>query len=403
MKLFLVLLALVASPFTATSQCPRKVAYDDYQNSIIKTHVPTDQLNWTGNSASCIPGTISNVVKENMIARINYFRRIFGVPKLVTHAPEKDTVTQRAALIMEANDLLTHYPPNTASCYTPAGYSAASQSLLSDYSPGGTGGVVDFILDFGDGNEMVGHRRCLLSPQQEKFGIGATPNVTGINVYSPWVSYSGIEYFSFPGKGYVPNLYLDDLRWSFSMKGANFSNATVEMTKPNGNAVLMTEPIRYNHTLDPTIVWVPDRGEVVYYSNFDITYKVHIKNILVSGVSKNISYDVIAFNPTIYPPACSTGTTWSETDCNCLPKVTGISNDSNIPSVQISPNPFEQTFHIALTDGAAYQVHSIEGLVIESGVLVGSSTLGLNWKAGIYFITITDEDGKIKKQKVVKF
>ncbi len=382
-------------------QCLRKQAYDDYQTCFVNTSMKNGALGWTGNYGSCIPGIISTDVKAKMITRINYFRRLAGVTNPLTHEAGTDSLCQRASLIMDVNNILTHFPPSSSSCYTLGGYEGANKSLLSNYSEGGPDGVVDFMDDSGVGNEDVGHRRWLLWPCLNAVGLGATPNVTAIYVNTSYIPYpTNVEYHSYPGKGYFPNTFVFD-RWSFTMNGANFKDASVEMKKPDGTDITI-KSILPSSGSEAAIIWNPASGQVNKYSFFDLTYTVTIKNILIGGTYKDITYEVILFKPTIYPPSCPYGTAWSENDCNCNTITTDILADIKLKAVSVYPNPFTDGFQIEFPEQCIYEVYSIEGICIDKGRVENNQLIGQAWRQGVYFINLIQDDGIKKTIKVIK-
>ena len=58
----------------------KKWVIDDYKENYLGSAVSTAELNWTGSTANCDPGTISDVSSTKVVQRVNYFRRLAGVP-----------------------------------------------------------------------------------------------------------------------------------------------------------------------------------------------------------------------------------------------------------------------------------------------------------------------------------
>jgi len=79
---------------------------------------------WTGTTATCTPGTISTDAINKALMRINYFRRCVGLNDDITFDPVKNGKCQQAALMLHANNSLSHTPPNTWTCWTQEGSDA---------------------------------------------------------------------------------------------------------------------------------------------------------------------------------------------------------------------------------------------------------------------------------------
>ena len=67
---------------------------------------------WTGNIASCNPGTVTADYLNATLSRINYFRTMAGEPD-VTFNATNNALAQASALIQSANNRLSHNPPSS--------------------------------------------------------------------------------------------------------------------------------------------------------------------------------------------------------------------------------------------------------------------------------------------------
>ena len=74
---------------------------------------------WTGISG-CNPGATSAAYATATIDAVNFFRAMTGLPAALPHRAVKDAKAQAAALIMSANNNLTHFPPPRSSQIPPA-------------------------------------------------------------------------------------------------------------------------------------------------------------------------------------------------------------------------------------------------------------------------------------------
>ena len=248
---------------------------------------------WTGDVGSCAPGTTSAAFKEAMLRRLNYFRAMAGVPALEGFLADYNNKAQAAALMMSAEGALSHTPDPGWACYTADGSEGAGSSnlYLGVYGPSAISG---YILDPGSGNYFVGHRRWILYPQSKNLGTGDIPPSPG---YSPanalWVFDTANmwgprpdtreSFVAWPPPGYVPYQVVYD-RWSFAYAGADFSAASVTMTK-NGSALSLTVNDVVNGYGENTLVWEPNDNFATRPSA-DVSYGVLVHNGVIDGTSE---------------------------------------------------------------------------------------------------------------------
>ncbi len=270
----------------------RQQAIDDYTSLYLTTNTSSS---WTGSITTCTPGTVSADMHTKTLKRINFYRKIVGLPanmQLTTLLNEK---AQKAALMMEANNQLSHQPDAAWVCYSADGASAAGNSNLAQ---GGIGsGAIDlYMQDFGSGNEAVGHRRWLLFSRAKTFGHGSTSSFNAIyclhNYSNPAVAASLLpEFIAYPPKGYVvKDLFIPQQRWSFAIPDADFSTAAVTVKNTDNISInTIKYPLQPGYG-DNTLVFVPNINSYAFTK--DTKYSVEIKNVKVNGVLKNYNYDV---------------------------------------------------------------------------------------------------------------
>jgi hypothetical protein len=140
-------------------------AYNTYYNLTMPA------VGFTGSTVGCNAGTISLAFQEWTISRINFMRAMAGVPGSTTLDSTKDAQEQAAALIMAANNTLTHAPTSGMTCYTAAGFNGASSSNLA-LGTGMTDSIPLYMSDPGGGNQIAGHRRWILHSAKSSFGLG---------------------------------------------------------------------------------------------------------------------------------------------------------------------------------------------------------------------------------------
>ncbi len=140
--------------------------------------------------AQCQPGVLRPEAQASFISALNAMRALHGLGP-VRHAAASDGAVAEAALMMAANDALSHDPPPSWRCWTAAGAAAAGSSNLlggvsSSYLPweDDNGILAEWLIE-GDGDE-IGHRRWLLYPHLAQTALGRVVAVlrSGIRVDS---------------------------------------------------------------------------------------------------------------------------------------------------------------------------------------------------------------------------
>ena len=273
------------------------------------------EINWTGDVASCQAGTTSSKFKDAVLIRLNYFRAMAGVPANVTFSNNFNAMAQEAALIMSANDELSHFPPDSWDCFSFDGSEAASSSNLY-LGRSGWDAVYGYMEDSGENNRPVGHRRWILYPQTQIMGTGDIPYTTQSDAANAlWVFDSNYveprpstreEFVAWPPPGNVPYQVVFP-RWSFSYPDADFSSAIVTMLQGR-NSVPVTIESFEDGAGENTLVWVPYNlnpnlsGESFPQPSSDTTYTVTVNNVMIRGSPRNFSYNVNVIDPSITGP-----------------------------------------------------------------------------------------------------
>lgn len=289
---------------TSNREAVRNAWFNDF---LPTANVP---IEWTGSHDTGDAGDTSRAYKDAVIQRVNFFRGMAGVPAWVELNLEFSRKAQQAALMMSANKSLSHFPPEDWLFYTAEGAEAARNSNLciSYNSAPDPGCIALYIEDSGDNNTAVGHRRWILYPQIQEMGTGDVPQV-GEFPYANvlWVFDSNLfnprpgtrdEFVAWPPPGYVPKEIVYD-RWSFSYPDADFSQATVTMTRGGAPVQLRIEPLSNDQFMgDNTIVWVPqDAGTNTAAGTGDVRTTVTVSNVVIGGQARQFTYEVIAFDP----------------------------------------------------------------------------------------------------------
>lgn len=259
---------------------------------------------WTGSTASCHPGTNSIAYQQATEATINWYREMTGLPP-ITLDPALDAEALAAALIMQANNTLTHYPSSDLACWTPEGADGAGSSNLA-LGAAGPRSIALYIEDPGASNTPVGHRRWILYPPMATMGSGSTSWANALKVFGgpgQWGARpAGPEWVSWPPEGYVPQATTYP-RWSLarnSAPGADFSAATVTMHDGAQEIPVIQHPVSNGYG-DNTIVWEP-QGLSFSPGMADRTFTITVSGIRVAGSAITHRYQVTVIDPDVDPP-----------------------------------------------------------------------------------------------------
>ena len=243
---------------------------------------------WSGNVASCVVGDISADGRANALRLFNMYRWFADLPAVVTEA-SRDAQAQACALMMDANNMLSHEPPSTWLCYTAEGAMGAMTSNIS--SGPGVGSVAGYMLD--SGNETThGHRRIVLSNRLGPIGLGSTgqggascmQNIGGTgNAGKAWVAWPPPGPFPMQAYGSGTRT-LSATGWSVqTQRSITLTSATVSVTSGGADRPMTMTQLTgtYGESNAVRLVpmgWTPAAGQ-----SYTVT---------VSGITTPISYTV---------------------------------------------------------------------------------------------------------------
>lgn len=120
--------------------------------------------------SQCDEGILKQTEKDKALNEVNRIRDLLNLPQVI-YDSSFDNQTAQAALIIAANNDMSHYPPSTHACFSQDG-ADGSRSNLSMYWQSGSFSPPDFpeseamianwLID--SGVESSGHRRSILDP-----------------------------------------------------------------------------------------------------------------------------------------------------------------------------------------------------------------------------------------------
>jgi len=256
----------------------RRQVRDTYRQRLVRALAVPNK--WTGSVGGCKAGTNSSQYRKATLSAVNYMRALTDA-RPVTLAARFNRPAQKAALMMQANDSLSHDPPPGWKCFSQAGHRAAGHSNLA-LGAAGAQAISLYMSDPGSGNEIAGHRRWIIYERQKVMGTGDTGFANDLWVLGPWSAHapSGTPpYQAWPNSGFFPRALEPDGRWSLtSPRGASFGSAKVTMTGPGGKPVALKTYPTVDYYGDNTLVWQL-RTAPSHATSADRTYTVHVTGI----------------------------------------------------------------------------------------------------------------------------
>lgn len=252
---------------------------------------------WTGSISGCRPGSASTDSRSATLKAINFVRRLGGLAS-VRFNTTMNAHAQATALIMAANQQLSHYPTSSWRCWTRTGAATAARSNLALAFPDITSaGLVEMYMDdLGSDNRGVGHRRWVMNPFATSMGNGSTGTANALQVVGPTSkSRPNPNYVGWPTRGWFPDTLEPHGRWSLSAGSAKADFRYAQVHVYHGSQQLTVRKYRVeNGYARPTIVWQMPSGFIPSGS-----YQVKVTGIRHSGSSKRYSssYVVRFFTP----------------------------------------------------------------------------------------------------------
>jgi hypothetical protein len=253
---------------------------------------------WNGNVAMGDAGKLGPDYLAAFVARVNAYRWMVGLPGGVTLDPTENAEAQQDALMMAANKQSNHNPPPTWFDYTAAGADAAAHSNLY-FGVSGVAAIDGYMIDPGNNNTLVGHRRWVLYPPTRTMGVGDIPGQSNALyvIQSEDPPAPAVTAVCWPPAGFVPAPLMPQ-RWSLQADwGADFTKATVAVTE---NGVPQQVEILSNSGLDyggQAIVWDMPNAPPAQPGQ-EVVSTVQVDNVMINGQSQSFSYTTTTFDPT---------------------------------------------------------------------------------------------------------
>ena len=200
---------------------------------------------WNGSvDPACVAGDMTAAGRANALKLLNLYRFLAQLPEVTTDAT-KNANAQACALMMDANNALSHTPPTTWKCYAAAGATAAGQSNICS---GRAVKCIDLYMSDTGNDTTIGHRRWFLSNQLGPVGIGGTTGGSCHTVIGG-TGAAGKAWMSWPPPGPVPLESIaipgvpsvDTVGWTVQTYSASYNLAGASVAvKENGVAKPVT-------------------------------------------------------------------------------------------------------------------------------------------------------------------
>jgi uncharacterized protein YkwD len=242
---------------------------------------------WSGATASCTAGDLSADVRATALRLVNLYRWLAALPPVTTD-PAHDAEDQACALMMRANNMISHMPPTTWLCYTAAGADGASNSNVSS---GPAVSSVDLYMTDPGNPTTIGHRRWLLSNSLGPIGIGGTDRSSCLWTLTG-TGKAGKPYMAWPPAGIVPVQAVfaggtkggaDTTGWTVESDSINLANAQVTVMVDGASMPVTVAQLLGGYGSKYAISFIP----MGWTTQASKTYSVSI-----TGITTPISYTV---------------------------------------------------------------------------------------------------------------
>lgn len=206
---------------------------------------------WMRGATMCDPGTLPQATQDAAVRGTNLYRWLVGLNN-VPNDPASATLAQACAVLEEANNMLSHTPPMSWTCYSANGAMGAGTSNITSGGSSPVAAVDGWIDDSRDITMTLGHRRWMLYPPLGPIGYGQATRYACLRVLGtgrgpgmrPWVAW--------PNQGPTPSQVTPSF-WSFSSSMVG-SGVSVAVTK-DGAPVTVQAMMRTNGYGDNTVSW----------------------------------------------------------------------------------------------------------------------------------------------------
>lgn len=245
---------------------------------------------WAGSVSSCQPGTMSADWQERSLISVNLYRWFAGLPPLTLN-PSLYSGQQECALILDANNSLSHNPGPGWACYTSKGASHAGSSNIA--TTPSIKAIDLYMVDPGNASTL-GHRRWILSNWLSYTAFGSTSSYSCMATKSA----NGIgknQWTAWPPPGHYPLDWhklswgptTDSTGWSIQSDSITLSGAQVIVRENGQTKPVSVQGLSGGYGSQSAIKIVPSGWKL----KANATYQVN-----VTSISTPINYEFVAVN-----------------------------------------------------------------------------------------------------------
>ncbi len=188
--------------------------------------------------------------------------------------------------MMDANNQLSHSPPQSWTCYTSDGAQAAGNSNIA--TTRGVAAVDLYMVDPGNPGTM-GHRRWILSNGLGPIGLGSTTSYSCMWVIggsgggnNPWTAWPPPG--PFPIGAVSPSWSsIDDTGWTVQSDSISLNGAQVTITDGGNNRPVTVSNLAGGYGSSSAISMIPQGWNTTVGHTYDVS---------ITGISSPISYQV---------------------------------------------------------------------------------------------------------------
>ena len=230
---------------------------------------------------------MSDEWQEDALLNVNLYRWFADLPPLTLN-PSLYAGQQKCALIMDANNSLSHNPSFAWSCYSSLGADHAGSSNIATLPAVVAGDL--YMIDPGNETTM-GHRRWILSNWLEQTAFGSTSDYScmatrsaggGGGANKPWVSWppAGFYPMDWADMGWTN---MDKTGWTIQSDSINLNSAQVTVTENGATRAMTVSTLKSGYGSKYAIKMLQSGWKL----KANTTYQV-----LVTGISPQIQYEV---------------------------------------------------------------------------------------------------------------
>jgi hypothetical protein len=224
--------------------------------------------------------------RATAMAKHSLYRTMAGLEP-VEMTDEGNRLAQDCALLMQANNTISHNPSTSWECYTAEAADTASSSSLS--SGGAVSSVDGYMVDPGNPTTL-GHRRWILASMLESVGFGSTGRFSCQYQPPKRPSPDAPAWVAWPPPGQVPiqswgSFFstVDETGWSIQSDTVDLNSAQVTVSSDGMDLAVTTTALNPGYGSRFAIRFNPQGWETAAGKTYSVK---------VSGTSMPIEYDV---------------------------------------------------------------------------------------------------------------